>query len=146
MNENHFQERGPWFVSLLREARLRVTPQRLAILHGLTAGAHLATCQAIWERAQTVCGDLGLVTVYRTLDRLRAAGLVEQVDLDGVAHFGVAGRHHDHVICQRCGSVQAMEACLLEPLAGVRLAGSDFLVTDHRLDLFGVCRGCQEAV
>jgi hypothetical protein len=38
-----------------------------------------------------------------------------------------------------------MDSCLLGPLEGVRLAGSDFLVTGHRLDVFGLCRACQGA-
>jgi Fur family ferric uptake transcriptional regulator len=65
--------------------------------------------------------------------------------MDGTAYFGLADHHHDHIVCERCGVVEAMEACLLGPLEGVRLAGSDFLVTGHRLDLRGLCRMCQEA-
>ncbi len=149
MNENKFHlarpQSDPRFAALLREAKWRVTPQRLAILHALATGRHLAPCQAIWKKARTLCPDLGVVTVYRTLARLRAAGLVEQVDMEGTAHFGLVDRHHDHIICQRCGTVAPMDACLLGPLAGVRLAGSDFLVTGHRLDVLGICRTCQGA-
>ncbi len=145
MAENRFQRATPHDIAVLRGAKCRVTPQRLAILQALARGSHLASCQAIWEQAQTLCSDLGLVTVYRTLARLHAVGVVEQVDMNGTAYFGLADRHHDHVICQRCGAVEAMDACLLGPLEGVRLAGSDFLVTGHRLDLFGLCRTCQEA-
>lgn len=145
MDENEFHLARPRLAALLRGAGLRVTPQRLAVLGALATGRHLAPCQAIWERAQSVCGDLGLVTAYRTLARLHAAGLVEQIEMNGTAHFGLANRHHDHVICRRCGAVEAMDACLLGPLEGVRLAGSDFLVTGHRLDLFGMCRACQRA-
>lgn len=145
MNENHFHVRDSQFTSMLRKAGLRVTPQRLAILETLATGRHLASCQAIWERGRTVCSDLGLVTVYRTLARLCAVGLVEQVDMDGTAHFGLADQHHDHVVCQRCGAVEATDACLLGPLAGARLGGNGFLITGHRLELLGVCRTCQES-
>ncbi len=145
MNENRFHLRNPRFVTLLRQAKWRVTPQRLAVLQALATGHHLASCQAIWERAQSICPDLGLVTVYRTLARLRAAGLVEQVDMSGTAQYGLVDRHHDHIICQRCGAVAAMDSCLLGPLEGVRLAGSNFLITGHRLDVFGLCRTCQGA-
>lgn len=131
------------FYLRLRKIKLRATPQRLAVLQALATGSHLATCQEIWERARTICRDLGLVTVYRTLERLHSAHLVEQIDLDGVAHFGLADQHHDHAICQRCGAVEAIDACLLSPLEGSRLGGNGFLVTDHRLDVFGVCRACQ---
>ena len=145
MNENKFHLHDPRFVTLLRHAKWRVTPQRLAILQALATGHHLAPCQEIWERAQGICADLGLVTVYRTLARLRTAGLVEQVDMGGTAQYGLVDRHHDHIICQRCGAVAAMDSCLLGPLEGARLAGSNFLITGHRLDVFGLCRACQGA-
>lgn len=138
------QQMQQW-TALLRAAKLRVTPQRLAIVQALATGAHLTNCQQIWEHGKSICKHLGLVTVYRTVERLCAAGVVEQIDLGGTAHFGLTEQHHDHVICQACGAVQPMDACLLGPLEGVCLAGTDFLVTSHRLDLLGLCRACQDA-
>ena len=129
--------------ALLRRAGLRVTPQRVAVLETLATGRHLATCQDVWQRAQRRTDGLGLVTAYRILERMRETGLVEQVDIRGVAHFGMADRHHDHTICQRCGAIEATDRCLLDSLAGRRLRGTGFLVQGHRLDLLGVCRECQ---
>jgi len=135
------------FATLLKQARLRVTPQRLAILQALATGKqHVATCHAIWARARRATGGLGQMTTYRILERLHAVGLIEQFDLDGVAHFGLADRHHDHVICQRCGSVEPTATCLLGPHGDLtaRLRRSGFVVKHHRLDLYGVCRACRE--
>lgn len=131
--------------TLLRRAGLRVTPQRIAVLEALGAGRHLATCQNVWKRAHRRTDGLGLVTAYRILERMRKAGLVEQVDIRGVAHFGLADRHHDHAICQRCGTIEATDGCLLDTLAGKRLRGTGFLVQGHRLDLLGLCHSCQRA-
>lgn len=128
---------------LLRRAGLRVTPQRVAVLETLATGRHLATCQSVWQRAQRRTAGLGLVTAYRILERMRDAGLVEQVDIRGAALFGLTDRHHDHTICQRCGAIEATDRCLLDSLAGKRLRGTGFLVQGHRLDLLGVCRECQ---
>lgn len=130
---------------LLRRAGLRVTPQRVAVLETLATGRHLATCQNLWRRAQRRTAGLGLVTAYRILERMRDAGIVEQVDIRGVAHFGLADRHHDHTICQRCGTIEATDGCLLDMLAGKRLRGTGFLVQGHRLDLLGLCQACQQA-
>ena len=129
--------------ALLRRAGLRVTPQRVAVLETLATGRHLATCQSVWRRAERRAGALGLVTAYRILERMRKTGLVEQVDIRGIAHFGLADRHHDHTICQRCGAIEATDGCLLDSVAGKRLRGTGFLVQAHRLDLLGVCRACQ---
>jgi len=133
-------------VDLLRRAKLRVTPQRVAILDAMASGAHLATCQTIWERAHKRTRGLGLVTAYRTLERLRSVGVVEQVDLRGAAHFGLADRHHEHIICERCGAVEALDTCVLASMTGSRLRDSGFLVTGHRVDLIGLCPACQRAV
>lgn len=130
---------------LLRRAGLRVTPQRVAVLETLATGRHLATCQNLWRRAQRRTAGLGLVTAYRILERMRDAGIVEEVDIRGVAHFGLADRHHDHTICQRCGTIEATDGCLLDMLAGKRLRGTGFLVQGHRLDLLGLCQACQQA-
>jgi Fe2+ or Zn2+ uptake regulation protein len=132
------------FGTLLHNAGCKVTPQRIAVLQALATGSHLASCQEIWKRAQRHCDDLGLVTVYRTLGRLHDAGLVELVESGGTAYFGLTEHHHDHVVCERCGALEPMDGCLLAPLDGIRLPGSDFLVTGHRLDLYGLCRACQQ--
>lgn len=129
--------------ALLRRAGLRVTPQRVAVLETLAAGRHLATCQSVWKRAQRRTDGLGLVTAYRILERMREAGLVEEVDIRGVAHFGLSDHHHDHTICQRCGTIEATDGCLLDSLAGTRLTRTGFLVQGHRLDLLGLCQSCQ---
>jgi Fe2+ or Zn2+ uptake regulation protein len=130
---------------LLRRAGLRVTPQRIAVLETLATGRHLVTCRQVWRRVRRRTATLGLVTAYRILERMRERGLVEQVDIRGVAHFGLADRHHEHAICERCGAVEATDRCLLDSIAGTRLRGSGFLVQGHRLDLLGVCQACQRA-
>lgn len=131
--------------TLLRRAGLRVTPQRIAVLETLATGRHLASCQSVWRRTQRRTAALSLVTAYRILERMREAGLVEQVDVRGVAHFGLADHHHEHAICQRCGAIEATDRCFLDSLAGKRLRGTGFLVQGHRLDLLGVCQACQRA-
>jgi Fe2+ or Zn2+ uptake regulation protein len=131
--------------TLLRRAGLRVTPQRIAVLTTLATGRHLATCQSVWRRARRMTDGLGLVTAYRILERMRDAGLVEEIDIRGVARYGLGDRHHEHTICQRCGAIEPTDRCLLDSLTGRRLRGSGFLVQDHRVDLLGVCRGCQRA-
>lgn len=126
------------FSTLLRRAGLRVTPQRIAILEELASGHHLTSCRSLWRRARRRVAGLGLVTTYRILNVMSKAKLVEIVDIHGVAHFGLAGRHHDHAICQRSGAIEAIDRCFIESLAGTRLRGSGFLVQGHRLDLLGL--------
>jgi Fe2+ or Zn2+ uptake regulation protein len=130
---------------VLRRLRWRATPQRVAVLRALAAGGHLSTSREVWARAHRGAAGLGLATVYRILQRMHAAGIVERVDVRGASHFGLTARHHDHTICERCGAVEATDSCVLGAMTNVRLGRSGFLVTRHRLDLLGLCRACQQA-
>jgi len=141
----HADPRDAKHLATLHRSTLCVTPQRIAILRALAAGPHVATCHEIWERARAGTAGLGQVTVYRILERFEAAGIVERLDVNGTSRFGLATRHHDHTICERCGAVNATDACLLEALAGVSRGPQGFLVKRHRVDLIGLCGVCQRA-
>jgi Fe2+ or Zn2+ uptake regulation protein len=136
---------GAGQAAVLRRARLRVTPQRVAVLRALAAGPHLATCQEIWERARRDAAGLGQVTVYRILEKLAAVGVIERLHVNGTTQFGLAIRHHDHAICERCGTVVATERCLLGPIPARPVGMHGFLVKRHRVDLIGLCVACQTA-
>jgi Fur family transcriptional regulator, ferric uptake regulator len=132
--------------ALLRQAALRVTPQRLAVLRTLAGGKHVKTCQEIWARARRDAGGLGLVSVYRILQGLEAAGIAERVQVGSAARFGLAHRGHDHAICERCGAVEPIESRRRDSVADGQLAERGFLVRRHRLDVFGVCRACRRRI
>jgi len=91
-------------------------------------------------------------SVYRNLVVLEQAGVVHRiVTSDGHARFELAedltGRHHHHLICSQCGSVEDVpaHAKLEETLASAvdqvqRATG--FRTEHHRVDLVGRCRAC----
>ena len=92
-------------------------------------------------------------STYRSLATLTHAGAVHRVvTTNDIAHYelaeAVTGRHHHHLICTTCGTVQdyeappALEAALHRAAQRVR-EGSGFVTTDHRLDLLGTCATCQ---
>ena len=130
-------------LDLLRDAGLRATPGRLALLAVLTKESKPLTVPQIEARMK---GRLNQVTLYRALEALAASGIVARVNLDhDHAHYELAaGRpHHHHAVCSDCGRVEDIEvphARLTEKAA----AGAKGFATISRysLEFFGLCRSC----
>ncbi len=122
----------------------RVTVQRQAVLKALGGLGCAQDAVQIYFEARRIYPQLGLVTVYRTLDALSARGLVQPIFLgDGRTRYELTdeGRHHHHLVCVACGSIETLDGCLFEAVEGTRL-GRGFEVTAHRLELFGYCARC----
>jgi Fur family ferric uptake transcriptional regulator len=74
----------------------------------------------------------------RLLDRLHAA--------DGCHSYVLAhsrSRHYHHLICNSCGTVVPFESCNIESLYPTVSAQTDFQISGHMLELFGLCGACR---
>jgi Fe2+ or Zn2+ uptake regulation protein len=96
--------------------------------------------------------ELPQSSVYRNLTVLADAGVVRRVvGTDEHARFELAedlAGHHHHLLCRSCGSVSDVTAAprLERALSeAARLAAEEvgFEVTEHRIDLVGVCSACR---
>lgn len=93
--------------------------------------------------------EIGLATVYRTLELLSDLQVVEKINFgDGAARFDLrstdGSHHHHHLICTECGKVdEIMEDGLLRLEQQIERQYG-FAVTDHRLDFQGVCKECRQ--
>jgi Fur family ferric uptake transcriptional regulator len=121
---------------------LKQTQQRrLIVQHFLALNAHV-DADELHRRVSAAGHDVGLATIYRTLNLLTEAGLVEQKSFqDGRHVFEVAhpDQHHDHLICTRCGQVIEFEDPEIESLQNQIAEKFGISLQSHRLDLFGVC-------
>ena len=132
---------------LLREAGLRVTPQRLAVLEALgdARGAHLSA-DDVWQHLpRRVSMDRS--TAFRVLADLTDAGLLTQVRFaDGVSRFEVQSHAHHHAVCVHCGDTADVPASLVRPLSAALARGLGFVVApDEPLLVRGTCRACRAA-
>src|SRR4051794_4575470 len=83
----------------LRDAGLKRTPQRHAILRTLASEPRHMTAQRIYEQARVGCPEIGLSTVYRTLGVLGQHRIVTTVAFDnGEASFALASSGHHHLL------------------------------------------------
>ena len=128
----------------IKAAGYKLTPQRRAIVDAVLAADKSLTPQALHAALTENHPEIGLVTVYRTLDVLKELGLLCQFQPEGAAKSFKAGpaEHHHHLVCRGCGEVVNFGHCPRElEVALERETG--FRITDHRLEFSGFCRGCQ---
>jgi Fur family ferric uptake transcriptional regulator len=86
--------------------------------------------------------------VYRTLDLLVKSGLVREHDFgEGFKRFEPlpAGHAHEHCICQSCGKVMEFSNERLERMIALLAEEVAFRPHHHRLEIYGLCRDCQQA-
>ena len=131
---------------MLRQAGRRVTPQRMLILETLREnGGHLSASE-IHRLARRKAPRLSLSTIYRTINVLKEAGVIEELHLGEEHHYyGWKGEEgHHHFICQGCGKVVEFECSFSEQLMRDLSEEYDCEVTEIHLGLLGYCAECQE--
>ncbi|MGJ3241731.1 MAG: Fur family transcriptional regulator [Opitutales bacterium] len=130
-----------WEATMHRQG-MRMTHQRKAMLEVLGGDCNPLSAEAIREEVGK--DQIDLATVYRSLEAFEKAGLIRRVRLEsGKALFEInAGdHHHHHVICRQCGTVKALDACVVEPIEQ-ELVKAGYRDLDHALEFFGTCPAC----
>lgn len=132
-------------VALMSERGVRLTLARRCLVEELVAaGAHL-TAEQLSDRVQASVGEVHRATIYRSLEALERAGVVEHVHLGhGPAVYHLADDLHQHLMCEACGAVTEAPPGLLAG-AQRRLAATGFRLRPHHFALLGRCAACAAA-
>ncbi|MGX6961129.1 Fur family transcriptional regulator [Vagococcus xieshaowenii] len=133
----------------LHEGGYKLTPQREATVQVLIENEkdHL-TAEEIYLLVKLKSPDIGLATVYRTLEMLTELKIIDKISFtDGVARYDLrkegAKHFHHHLLCLECGDIQEIEDDLLLEVEKTVERDFRFRVTDHRLTFHGICHKCQ---
>lgn len=132
----------------LKEDGYKLTPQRKAIVDVIIGkiGSHL-TVEEIFDLVKKEKPEIGLATVYRTLDLMHNEELVTRLDLqDGSTRYELTRydeQHtHHHLICVSCSKVLEFMDDLLEPIEDEIENQYKFKILDHSLKFYGICHEC----
>ncbi len=134
--------------TVLHQHGYRLTPQRYVILRVLEeAQGHLSAAE-IWQRAQAQNPQITLPTVYRTLDLLRALGVVLENHLaaEQATYEVFEGRAHHHLLCQGCQSVLHLDVNLLGRLPEEIEGQQRFHGVLVTLLAIGYCESCWQSL
>lgn len=132
----------------LRREGYRAGEARCAVVDLLASQHCCLSAQEIFDELRSSGRPVGIASVYRALDVLSSLKLVQRLEMgEGVARYEplhAGGEHHHHLVCGRCGKVQAFEDGDLESALD-RLAGRHgFGVQAHDVVLRGECAECRQ--
>lgn len=131
----------------------RWTVPREAILDLLSRTSKHLSAKEIYSSLYKSHPEIGMTTVYRTLDLLARMGLVTKLVLgDGQSRYefksGDREKHHHHLVCTKCGKIIDYSEFLDEELEFVRKTEKkletkyDFKIQDHNIEFLGLCKKC----
>ena len=132
---------------LLKANGLKVTPLRVAVLRVFQGLKAPVGVPEVFEKTKKVGANY--VSVHRTVQTFAEKGIVREINLrHGHADYEIAdeGDHH-HIVCTCCGKVEDFTGCGAGKLIRQALKPhtSFHTITDHSIELFGVCKTCAAA-
>ncbi len=139
-------------IGKLKESGYKFTPQRRIILDVVLneEGKHLST-EEIYDIVKAKHPEIGLATVYRTLQLFSDLGVLSKLNLDdGCVRYEMNyhedDHQHHHLICSNCGEVTEVVVDLLDALESEIEKNHQFKIQDHKVKFFGLCKKCQEVL
>lgn len=128
----------------------KMTPQRRLILQILLENQELhMSAEEVYALAKDKDSEIGLATVYRTLDLLEELNILHKLNFgDGRARYELshvqAGHHHHHLVCLNCKQILEVKEDLLQQLESLIESEHGFHIMDHRVQFYGYCAACNK--
>jgi Fur family ferric uptake transcriptional regulator len=136
------------FNQFLESRNLRNTAGRRAMLQEILAlGERHFAAEDLVARFRQRGEAVSRATVYRTLEHMVSGGLVRRLSLGhkrALYESSLGGRHHEHLICLRCGEVTEFGSAALERLLDRVCRRRRFAAQRRSVQLFGMCARCAE--
>ena len=126
----------------LKRAGLKITLPRIKILTILQApGNQHISAEDVYKILLDQNEEIGLATVYRVLNQFDDAGIVTRHHFEGgKSVFELSHKkHHDHLVCLRCGKVVEFEDEVIEQRQEDIAKAHNIKLTNHSLYLYGEC-------
>lgn len=132
--------------ALLKEKKLKLTPQRLAILSILHKTDKHPTAESIYNSLLVTNPSISLATVYKTLDSFKKANLVQELNF-GEDSFRYDARcdEHMHIVCNSCNEIFDLAITpFVTSLSAEMELSTGFKIDHKQFYFYGVCKNCRE--
>ena len=125
---------------------VRSTRQRAAISTLLETLDEFRSAQELHDELRRRGENIGLTTVYRTLQSMAAAGMIDtlRTDTGESVYRRCSEHHHHHLVCRSCGYTVEVEAGAVETWAAEVAVAHGFSEASHTVEIFGTCAGCAD--
>jgi Fur family ferric uptake transcriptional regulator len=126
---------------------VRSTRQRVAISALLENLDEFRSAQDLHDELRRGGEGIGLTTVYRTLQSMAGAGLVDSLRTDSgeTVYRRCSAHHHHHLVCRTCGSTVEVSGGDVETWAAEVARAHGFSDVSHTIEIFGLCGDCTPA-
>ncbi|MGX7107770.1 Fur family transcriptional regulator [Hutsoniella sourekii] len=145
MSQEEFQQYYQDSVDRLKQANIRMTPQRKAILSYMIKSKSHPTIDEIYHDLMDDDFEMSLATVYNNLNTLVELGLVEEMKFSDItSRYDFLDRNHQHILCTECGKIGDF---VFDDVSAINQAARDqtgYLVNQTRLELYGICPECRK--
>ncbi|SNV56964.1 Fur family transcriptional regulator [Veillonella rodentium] len=121
---------------------IKKTRQREAIWSILTTAKRPVTAVDIADRIGE--GTTWMSTIYRTLELLETKGIITRTTIMGsdMAYYEITPHTHRHyAVCTSCGTMIPLHTCPVVEMPQ-ELTEAGFTVTEHHLEIAGLCKKC----
>jgi Fur family ferric uptake transcriptional regulator len=127
---------------------VRATRQRAAISALLDEREDFRSAQELHAELRTRGKDIGLATVYRALQAMSGAGLVDtlRTDVGESVYRRCSDQHHHHLVCRSCGFTVEVHGRQVEAWAAAVAREHGFADVSHTIEIFGTCADCTSRV
>jgi Fe2+ or Zn2+ uptake regulation protein len=135
----------PSWLAQLQKNGYRITGARRAVIETVQNSPHALSPVEVFDLAREKYHALGLVSVYRTLEKLEELHLIQRVHQpQGCQAFVSASHGHEHLLlCQNCGQIAFFEGDDLDALIQAISKKTGYEIREHWLQLFGLCQACR---
>lgn len=131
----------------IRNAGLKRSRQRDRVVDAFLATTGHVSVDELVSAVHGRDPEIGHTTVYRTMKLLAECGVASPRRFgDGQTRYEVhrPGAHHDHLLCESCGSIVEFEDDGIEELQRAVARRHGFALDGHTLELHGTCKSCRE--
>jgi Fe2+ or Zn2+ uptake regulation protein len=135
------------WINVLQVNGHRVTKPLRIVVNILADSRFILNPTQVFNQAKDIYPQIGLVTIYRAMEKMEHAGLIERVHMpDGCQSFFQAGDGHQHLlICQQCGKAEYFDGEDLNLFFQDIGRQNGYLIQEHWLQLFGICDICKNS-
>jgi Fur family transcriptional regulator, ferric uptake regulator len=134
-----------YFTDYLKGQKLRVTPERFEVLDAVLAVNDHFDADQLFLRMKNAGSKVSRATVYNTLDKLTACGIIARYRFDErLAKYELIyeSEPHHHMICRVCGRIEEFSDRRVDRLARDAASTMQFELSDAVLHIFGICPAC----
>ncbi|NLD45919.1 MAG: transcriptional repressor [Clostridiaceae bacterium] len=131
--------------NILTRIGCKNTQSRQAIIGVLENASCPLSAEDIYLKIKELGTSVNLSTVYRTLELMESKQLVDKsITVDGKAKYELTvDGHRHHLICTNCHKSVPIDICPLDKLQKDVGEKTNFDITGHKLELYGLCPKCR---